>query len=206
MVQVLKKDIKEKILIMAKQELLRSDFCTLNLRELSRKSDVSLSNIYNYFDNKNAILIAVLENLLQKFKEIDKKIEKTLNTEKKLLYINFDKSKTYATKVIDFIIDNKEDLDILCNKTKGSSLENFIDNWAKNYAQMEYKSLKLKAKHNKDLLKYLPSEFFITNLCVFFFGCCKNLVAENLEIKELKNRLEEIFAFIYQGWDYYTEM
>ena len=104
MVQVLKKDIKEKILIMAKQELLRSDFCTLNLRELSRKSDVSLSNIYNYFENKNAILIAVLENLLQKFKEIDKKIEKTLNTEKKLLYINFDKSKTYATKVIDFIM------------------------------------------------------------------------------------------------------
>jgi len=205
MVQVLKKDIRQKILDSARKELLEGDFGSFNLRRLSSISGVSLSNIYNYFENKNAILECVLDEILQKFAKIDKKIDKTLKTQKKLLYINFDKSKTYATKVINFILENKEDLNILCNKTKGSSLENYIDNWAKNYAKMEYKSLQLKTKHNKDLLKYLPSEFFISNLCVFFFGCCKNLVAEPLEMEEIKAHLEEIFAFIYQGWDYYTD-
>lgn len=205
MAQILKKNIKEKILASTREALLEKDFLSINLREIAKKSNISLSNIYNYFPSKDTLLEGVLRETLLEFDKASEGIERTLLSKKKLLYLNFDKSQAHAKTIMDFILRNKENLNILAHKSKGSKLDDYIDNWAKNYARLEYKSLKLKAKEHKDILKNLPSEFFMGNLCDFFFSSAKKLVKKDLEEKELKKYLEEIFAFIYQGWDYYAE-
>lgn len=205
MVQTLKKEIKDKILAQTKLALLKKDFLSINLREIAKDTNVSLSNIYNYFSSKEALLEGVLENTLAEFDNASEEIEKTLLSKKKLLYLNFDKSQTHAKIIMDFILKHRENLNILANKSKGSKLDEYINNWAKNYARLEYSSLKIKAKGHKDILKHLPSAFFIENLCDFFFSSVKKIVKEDLDEKELKKYLEEIFAFIYQGWEYYAE-
>lgn len=205
MPQVLKKEIRQKIITAAKEALLEKGFLKVSMREISGKSEVSLSNIYNYYPSKDSMLEGVLEDTIIEFKKAEKKIEKTLKNKQKLLYLNFDKSQKYAVKIIDFVLQHKENLKILAFKSNGSKLETFVEEWAKNYAKMEYQSLKLKAKGHKDILKQLPSEFFIHNLCGFFFEAAKKLVKEDHSEEELKEYLEEIFAFIYQGWEYYIE-
>lgn len=205
MAQTLKQDIRKKILTTTRQALMDRDFLSINLREIAKIAEVSLSNIYNYFPSKDALLEGVLEDTLLEFDKASEEIEKTLLSKKKLLYLNFDKSQTYAKTIMDFILKHKENLNILAHKSKGSKLDEYINNWAKNYARLEYASLKLKAKGHKDILKHLPSEFFMENLCDFFFSSAKKLVKKELDEKELKKYLEEIFAFIYQGWEYYAE-
>jgi len=205
MAQSLKPEIKEKILATTRQALVDKDFLSISTREIAKDSGVSLSNIYNYFPSKDALLEGVLDETLQEFETAKQKIEKTLQNEKKLLYLNFDKSRTYAQVIMEFILKHKTNLNILSHKAKGSKLDGYIDTWATNYARLEYTSLKLKAKGHKDLIKHLPSEFFIENLCGFFFASVQKLVEKELDEKSLKKYLEEIFAFIYQGWDYYTE-
>jgi len=205
MAQILKKEIREKILTTTRQALLEKDFSSINLREIAKESGVSLSNIYNYFPSKDALLEGVLEDTLREFDQASQEIERTLLSKKKLLYLNFDKSQTYAKTIMGFILKHRENLNILAHKSKGSKLDEYINNWAKNYARLEYTSLKLKAKGHKDILKNLPSEFFMENICGFFFSSAKKLVKKDLNEKELKKYLEEIFAFIYQGWEYYTE-
>ena len=205
MAQTLKKEIREKILLTTKQALLNKDFLSINLREISKEANVSLSNIYNYFPSKDVLLEGVLEDTLVEFEKVSEEIEKTLLSKKKLLYLNFDKSQSHAKVIMGFILKHKTNLNILAHKSKGSKLDEYINNWAKNYARLEYKSLKLKAKGHKDILNHLPSEFFMENLCDFFFSSAKKLVKKDLDEKELKKYLEEIFAFIYQGWEYYAE-
>lgn len=205
MAQILKKDIREKILTKTRQALLEKDFSSINLREIAKNTNVSLSNIYNYFPSKDSLLEGVLEDTLKEFNKVLEQIEKTTQNKKKLLYLNFDKSQTYAKVIMEFILQHRENLNILAHKSKGSKLDDYIDNWAIKYSKIEYQSLKLKAKGSKDVLKHLPSEFFMENLCGFFFSSAKKLVKKDLDEKELKKYLEEIFAFIYQGWEYYTE-
>ena len=55
------------------------------------------------------------------------------------------------------------------------------------------------------MFKHLPSQFFIENLCLFFFDCAKSLVEKDLDEKQLVKYLGEIFSFIYQGWEYYID-
>jgi TetR/AcrR family transcriptional regulator, cholesterol catabolism regulator len=205
MAQILKQEVRDKILATTRQILTEKDFLSINLREIAKESNVSLSNIYNYFPSKDALLEGVVEDTLIEFDKASQEIEKTLLSKKKLLYLNFDKSQTYAKTIMDFILKHKTNLNILAHKSKGSKLDEYINSWSKNYAKLEYTSLKLKAKGHKDILKHLPSEFFMENLCDFFFSSTKKLVKKDLDEKELKKYLEEIFAFIYQGWDYYAE-
>jgi AcrR family transcriptional regulator len=205
MAQVLKENIREKIIENTRQALLEGDFLSFNLRDIAKKTEISLSNIYNYFPSKESLLEGVVEDLLSDFDKASTKIEKTLKNKKKLLYLNFDKSRTHAKTIMGFILKHRISLYILSHKAKGSKLDDYLDTWAKDYAKMEYESLKLKAKEHKDILKHLPSEFFIENLCGFFFTSVKKLVEKDLDEKSLKKYLEEIFAFIYQGWDYYAE-
>lgn len=205
MAQVLKQEIKQKIIATAKKSLIEKGFLSMSMRDISKNSQTSLSNIYNYFPSKDALLEGVLEDTLNEFSKANKKIENTLKNKKQLLYLNFDKSQKYAGSIIDFILKHQENLYILSFKSSGSKLENFIDDWSKEYAKMEYQSLKLKAKGHKDILKQLPSEFFIQSLCGFFFKSTKDLVKQDFTQKELKKYLEEIFSFIYQGWEYYIE-
>lgn len=206
MAQSLKPEIREKIIETSKEILLEKDFLTLSLREIAKNSGVSLSNIYNYYENKDALIEGIVADTLEEFEAAKLKTKQTLKDKKKLLYLNFDKSKTYAKVIVEFILKHKTNLYILSHKAKGSKLDGYIDNWANDYAQLEYESLRLKTKDHKDLLKHLPSEFFIQNLCSFFFTSVKKLVSQDLDEKSLKKYLEEIFAFIYQGWDYYSEV
>lgn len=205
MAQSLKPEIKEKIIAAARQALLDGDFLSMSTRQIAKESGVSLSNIYNYFESKDALLAGVVAETIAEFEEAAQKIEKTLQNKNELLYLNFDKSKSYARVIMEFILKHKINLYILSHKAKGSKLDTYIDTWAQNYARLEYESLKLKTKGHKDLIKHLPSEFFVTNLCSFFFSSAQKLVAQDLDEKSLKKYLEEIFAFIYQGWDYYAE-
>lgn len=205
MPQVLKEEIRNKIIKTAKEAFLEKDFLSVSMREIAKRSGVSLSNIYNYFPSKDSLLEGVLEETLEEFKKAEKKIETTLKNKKKLLYLDFEKSHKYTNKIIDFILKHKQNLKILAFKSNTSKLEKFVENWAKKYAKMEYESLKLKAKGHKDILKNLPSEFFMHSLCGFFFESAKKLVSEDFSEVELKQYLEEIFSFIYQGWEYYIE-
>lgn len=205
MPQILKEELKEQILTAAKKEFLTKDFQNASIRNIAKSLSCSAGNIYNYFENKDALFLATVQDTVSEFEEARSYIEKTLKDKKTLIYLNFDKSKAYANLIVNFLLKHRENLYLLSCKSRGSKLENFLDNWAKEYAKLEYKSITLKAKGHKELFKHLPSQFFIENLCLFFFDCAKSLVEKDLDEKQLVKYLGEIFSFIYQGWEYYID-
>lgn len=53
--QILKKDIRKDILFVAKSEFLAYGFKETSMRTIAKKANVSLGNIYNYFNPNYAL-------------------------------------------------------------------------------------------------------------------------------------------------------
>ena len=70
MAQVQKEDIRRIILQAARGEFLQKGFKDTSMRTISRLSGVTLSNIYNYFRDKDEIFRAVLTPLLNAFEQL----------------------------------------------------------------------------------------------------------------------------------------
>ena len=71
MVQTSQKgDIHRRILQAARGEFLQKGFKDTSMRTISRLSGVTLSNIYNYFRDKDDIFRAVLPPLLNAFEQL----------------------------------------------------------------------------------------------------------------------------------------
>ena len=68
--QTQKTDIHKIILEVSRKEFLMHGFKDTSMRTIAKKSGVSLSNIYNYFKDKDEILQAVLQSLINYLSKI----------------------------------------------------------------------------------------------------------------------------------------
>jgi AcrR family transcriptional regulator len=58
--QILKEDVRQRILDAACDEFYESGYAKASVREIAKASSVSLSNIYNYFPSKDALFDAIV--------------------------------------------------------------------------------------------------------------------------------------------------
>lgn len=68
-------NVKDKILLEAKDMLIKNDYSSFNIRDLSKQSGVSTGTIYNYFTNKrnliNAVFFSDWNKALDRMKDIN---------------------------------------------------------------------------------------------------------------------------------------
>ena len=55
--QIQKDNIRKKILEVARSEFIAKGFKDTSMRTIAKKGEVNLSNIYNYFSNKDEIFV-----------------------------------------------------------------------------------------------------------------------------------------------------
>ncbi len=64
--QVQKEEIRDEILKVATKEFLKKGFNASSMRMIAKKANTTLGNLYNYFESKESILDAIVEDLPQK--------------------------------------------------------------------------------------------------------------------------------------------
>jgi AcrR family transcriptional regulator len=200
MVQIQKKEVQENILKIAREEFFVNGFANASLREISKKSGCALSNIYNYFDNKDDIFASIVLPTTEVLNSFIKRLKKAEPS-----YLKFDKSEAYFTEIIDFFAKHKDNLKLIAFRSKGSNFENYVEDWIFAYAKFENESLRKKAKSHKEIFRKLPSEFFIKSLCLYFFKSTLELLNKDLTEEKFSKHLDEIFGFVYNGWNYYLD-
>ena len=196
--QIPKEDIRTTILNVARDEFSEKGFKNTSMRSIAKKADVSLSNIYNYFKNKDDIFKAILSPVLSAF-------DKTLVEHNDADYINLDvfSSEEYLKKQVDrylALVDTcKEDLKILFFKSSGSSLENYQEEHIERLTRtgMEYIYLMKKKypKINADI-----SPFFIHTMCAWFMSSIVELAMHNLSHGQMQQFLREYMEYSTAGW------
>ena len=102
--QYLKKEIRDRILAAAVDEFKEQGYADASIRNIANNAEISLGNIYRYYDNKEALYFAVINPFMESIKEFfDNEFSFT------------DKSmKEISEMLISFIMQYNDELLIIC--------------------------------------------------------------------------------------------
>ena len=196
--QIQKDDIRKKILKVARKEFIEKGFKDASMRSIAKNAGVGLSNIYNYFRNKDEIFREILSGLL---KALDNVMEE--HNSSKYISIDIFSSEEYMHSQINMfveLIDNyKEDFKLLLFKSSGSSLENFREECTELHTRTgkEYIT-QMKEKYpsiNADI-----SKFFIHTMSSWWMSIISELVMHDLSHSALEDFIREYMEFGTAGW------
>ena len=102
--QYLKKEIRDRILAAAVDEFKEQGYADASIRNIANNAEISLGNIYRYYDNKEALYFAVINPFMESIKQFfDNEFSFT------------DKSmKEISELLISFIMQYNDELLIIC--------------------------------------------------------------------------------------------
>jgi len=176
--QTQKNNIRQIILKTSRKEFLAKGFKNASMRSISKDSGVGLSNIYNYFKNKEEILLEILRPLLQ---SLDQLLNEH-NSSKHLdihIFTSEEYQKSHINLYVELILKYKDEFNLLLFKSHGSSLENYRDEYTDRHTSSgtEYLNL-MKEKYprlNSDI-----SDFFIHTMSSWWLTIIGEIVSHDL--------------------------
>lgn len=196
--QTQKYDIRKTILDVAQIEFLNKGFKDASMRNIAKKAEVGLSNIYNYFKNKDEIFREVLSGLLS---AIDKVMEEHNSPEN--IDINIFKSDDYMRRQINLFVElifsHKDDLILLFFKASGSSLENYRDEYTDKHTVIGKKYIGM-MKEKYPSINANISDFFIHTMSSWWISIIAELIMHDLSHHELEKFISEYMEYSTAGW------
>lgn len=198
--QTKKQDIRKVILEIATTEFLKKGFKDASMRTIAKKSNVGLSNIYNYFKNKDEIYIEVLSPLLNTFNKL--LIEHNHNEN---ISLEIFKSEQYMKKQVamfmNIIVQFRKELKLLLFQSYGSSLENFKDEFTDRHTDLGLKYIQ-KMKEKYPHINSNISNFFIHTMSSWWLSVMGEIVThDELSNQDIEMFINEYMAFGTAGWE-----
>ncbi|MDR0419783.1 MAG: TetR/AcrR family transcriptional regulator [Prevotellaceae bacterium] len=195
--RTLKDDKYKSILDAARKEFINKGFKNASMRSIAKYADVSLSNIYNYFLNKDEIFLVIVkpakDNIFSFVAE--QHMEKHIDINR---ISNFD----YQEKVIELFIQllekYKEELCLLLYHSEGSSMRNFRDILTDHLTTVNNDHMVLIKKHYPHAHDISP--FFIHTLSAFMVSIVGEIITHDLSKEKTQDFFREYFKFEIAGW------
>ncbi|MBN2652938.1 MAG: TetR/AcrR family transcriptional regulator [Spirochaetales bacterium] len=186
------------IMITARQEFLKNGFKQSSMRTIAEKAEVGLSNIYNYFANKDQIFEEILAPAIRELKYLQNQhnCEENLSID---IFTSIEclekQTKTYA----DLITRYKDEINLLFYGANSSKLENFKEEYINNHTKigLEYMTL-MKEKFPE--LNIEVTDFFIHTMSSWWIGIMGELAMHDLSSEELEKFIYEYLEFSTAGW------
>ncbi len=196
--QVQKIDIRKTILDVARDEFMEKGYKDVSMRAISQKAEVGLSNIYNYFKNKDQIFREVLSGLLAAIDNVmaEHNMEEHVSLE---IFTSEEYIKHQINLFVDLAENFKDEFKLLLFNAAGSSLENFRDEITDRHTKtgLEYITL-MKEKFPE--INANISNFFIHTMSSWWISVMGELVTHDLSHEELERFLCEFMEYTTAGW------
>lgn len=197
MAQTKKPEIEKLILSTAKKLFLGKGFLKTSLREIAKLAGITLSNLYNYFEDKNDLFKAILKPQLDDLERLCE-FGRT-NRAKGGPFETLQQKKEYLHIALQYIIKNRRELNLLFNLSASSKLENYktylIDEYCKNW-QYYFDDL-YKRYPNKKFHK--PSDFFLKNMANLHLATISALISKKYDQNEMEQYANEMAIFLWHG-------
>lgn len=197
MAQVLKKEIKDKIIEATKNEVLKKGVKDSSLREIAANAGITVGNLYRYFKCKDDIINSITSPTLIKLNEMVKAVTNyQVSFENNLSLVEFNSDdlmemlNQLASGLAKLYVENKEAMIILIKYSKEVS---YIKDWFKNIVSIlisKNKQLNLEDEE-------LNSELSRTIASSVIAGIEECLLSNNLSLNEIERLLKIYFrAFV----------
>lgn len=196
--QVLKDDIKKRIIQVSRQLFRKKGFRDTTTREIADAADITLSNLYHYFKSKDELfqyllqpVIDTLEDMLYEYHGEEGDDVTSMTDEG---YVE-----RAVNDYLHLISGHKSGLKLLLFKAQGSSLENYKEH----YVNMSTKQVvnwfhDMQRKHPE--LEMDISEIFIHLNAVWMFTLMEEILMHDLSEDDTKKVISEYVKFQVIGW------
>lgn len=196
--QVLKDDIKRRILDVARQEFNQRGFTKASMRDISAKVGVGVGNLYNYYPSKDDLFRAVLAPVVSAcYAMFDKHHGEYGHDAFSMTRENY-----LLTAVSDYMTilkGNRTLLKILLFKSQGSSLENFKVEFT-DRATVQVKSWFANNKLRHPEMNIDVSDFMIHLHTVWMFTLFEEILMHRVTGADMERVIEEYIKFEINGW------
>ena len=195
--RILKDDKYNSILFAARNEFIGKGYKDASMRNIAENAGVGLSNIYNYFRNKDGIFLAIVTPA----KESIFAFVSEQHTEK---YIDFNFMSTFDYQeetietYIQLLVKYKEELRLLLYHSEGSSIKNFRDDFTEYLTNVSNHHIELVKKHYPHANDVSP--FFLHALCAFMVSIVGEIITHDLDKQKIREFFREYFKFEITGW------
>lgn len=197
--QIQKIDIKQQLLAIAKVEFLANGFENTSIQKIAKKAGLDVSDIYNFFENKDELYVAVLQPLLHCLEKVSYKYRQSPNLSDKIpsLKTFFDKP---LQDLIRLIASFKMELYLLLFHSQGSSLESFKENYMDKHAQTSIDFLQ-KVQQTYPQFNIDSASVFIRILIGWTLTIIGEFVSNNnLSKQEIGQIMKQYSNYIQTGW------
>ena len=196
--QIQKEYTRKRILDVAQSEFLENGFQKTSMRMIAKKCDMNLSNIYNYFRNKDEIFTTILKPLTDKFEQQIIEHNKSENLTIEVFYSDeFQKNK--VIELINLAVKFKPELDLLFFKSGGSSLVEYKDKLIDRHTEIGIEYIKLMNKKYVEINASV-SDFFVHLATAWWLNVLEEIVMHDYKGEDLQQFIEEYVSYSTAGW------
>ena len=181
--QYLKKEIKENIIASAIAEFKEHGYADASIRNIANNAEISLGNIYRYFENKESLYFAVINPFIESIKQV---IEHDIVFESKDMRVA-------SETLVEFLVQHSDELMII---RKGNTVhyESFInylvDSISKKIREMlEHSFPEINEKIKNPNFYNAIAEGFLTSLF--------KVLSNDLPIDVQKQNVRELITFYF---------
>lgn len=195
-VQTQKEYINEAILKSARTEFLAKGFRNASLRTIAQEANVTLSNIYNYFQDKDAIFVELFKPLLAVIEQAKQHIEEMESSQEhndESAHLNM------LDAPIAYVEKHKEMFKLLLFGAEGSSLSSITNDMSTWFGKLMRRNLLgISQQHNVDVL--MPSDFLLQNIGAIWVHFLLDSLKQDMQPEEIQRNAKELMRFVFQGW------
>lgn len=193
--QVKKEEVRSAILLASTEEFLAKGFLGTSMREIARKAGCSLSNLYNYFENKDDLFKAILSKTTDAVDEVFEQIEAGVPERSSILHSYEFKASTLSA-VVAFIDEHRDYLRLILLRAEGSEIRSYKDRLIERYADVCARAAA--SQGNSDGIPV--SHFFLRNVCSFYLNTLEEMLKHDLPREQMEEYGEELLRYSFFGF------
>ena len=191
-------DNKEKLLISARKEFLEKGFEKASLRKICTEAGLTTGAVYFFFQDKNGLFGAVVEEPVRKIKEILLRHFETEHQQSFAEYRHTDGDHdAFAEELIPVLYQHYDAVLILATKAQGSEYENFVDSMIDMIDRQYQKIAEIYASAfpEKKINEYILHWFAHLHMNAFI-----HLITHEPDEQKAMELIKPIMNYLVQGW------
>ena len=196
---------KNRILECAKEVFLNKGFENAQVAEIAKLAKVTTGAIYRHFKNKEALFFALIEEEYNYTMNVVSDVENRSENKTIKLSSELDVEEAIIENLfletmlfVDYMYAHFDNFKLIFARSKGSKVENFIEDITERYTAKNMKLIHFNAKQEqinteiKEFEVHVITKGYITSLC--------ECVLHDISRDNVSEYIRSIVVFQYYGW------
>lgn len=195
--RVLKDDKYNSILLSARTEFIAKGYKDASMRDIARQADVGLSNIYNYFRNKDEIYLAIVSPVRDRIFTFitEQHTEESIDRNR---MAPMGHNEEAIEEYIGMIDRYRDEFRLLLFHSQGSSMEDFRNELTDHITIISHQYMVFEKNHFPQA--GTVSDFFIHVQASWMVSILGEIVTHDMSKQKIRAFFREYFRYGFAGW------